>query len=99
MYDIEAVNGVSKMCFLFLSIPKLQQRNRWSLVMDFIPSFIIDVFSYPVIKNSRLKSPAWRLFTQPSIQTQIEKKISKLRVTGLLCGEFTGVRWISRTIG
>ena len=73
MYDIEAVNGVSKMSFLFLSIPKLQQRNRWSLVMDFIPSFIMDVISYPVIKNGRLKSPASRLFTQPSIQTQIKK--------------------------
>ena len=27
------------------------------------------------------------------------KKTSKLRVTGLLCGEFTGDRWIPRTIG
>ena len=27
------------------------------------------------------------------------KKTSKLRVTGLLCGEFTGDRWIPRTNG
>ena len=34
-----------------------------------------------------------RLFRRKS------KKTSKLRVTGLLCGKFTGDRWISRTNG
>ena len=41
----------------------------------------------------RLKSPASRLFTQPSIQAQIKENIKAPR-HWLLCGEFTGDRWI-----
>ena len=38
----------------------------------------------------RLKLPAFPLFTQPFIRVQI-KKISKLRVTGLCAGNYTGI--------
>ena len=44
----------------------------------------------------RLKSPASWLFTQPFIQTQIEKNTKRPRHWPL-CGEFTGGRWIPRT--
>ena len=37
----------------------------------------------------RLKSPAWRLFTQPFIQTQIKENIKAPRHWPL-CGDFTG---------
>ena len=86
MYAIKEVNGVSKIFSLFLSIPKLQQRSRWSLGMDFIPRFIMDVILYPVIKDGRLKSPASRLFTQPSIQTQINENIKAPRHWPLVRG-------------
>ena len=46
----------------------------------------------------RLKSPASRLFTQPSIQAQIKENIKTPRHWPL-CGEFTGDRWIPRTNG
>ena len=45
----------------------------------------------------RLKSPAWRVFTQPSIQGQI--KVNKAPRHWPSCGEFTGDRWIPRTKG
>ena len=41
----------------------------------------------------RLKSPASRLLTQPFIQAQIKENIKAPR-HWLLCGEFTGDRWI-----
>ena len=41
----------------------------------------------------RLKSPASPLFTQPFIQVQIKENI-KAPQHWLLCGEFTGDRWI-----
>ena len=43
-------------------------------------------------------SPASRLFTQTFIQTQIKENIKAPR-HWLLCGEFTGARWIPRTNG
>ena len=45
-----------------------------------------------------LKSPASRLFIQPFIRRR-SKKTSKLRVTDLFWGEFTGDRWIPLTMG
>ena len=46
----------------------------------------------------RLKSQASRLFSQPFIQPQIKENIKAPRHWPL-CGEFTGRRWIPRTIG
>ena len=46
----------------------------------------------------RLKSPASRFFTQPSIQTQIKESIKAPRHWPF-CGEFTVDRWIPRAIG
>ena len=46
----------------------------------------------------RLKSSAWRLFTQPFIRAQIRENIKALRLWPLW-GEFTGDRWIPRTKG
>ena len=46
----------------------------------------------------RLKSPASRLFTQSYIQTGIKENFKAPR-HWLLCGEFTGDRWIPRTNG
>ena len=40
----------------------------------------------------RLKSPAWRLFTQPFIQAEIKENIKTPRHWPL-CGEFAGHRW------
>ena len=45
-----------------------------------------------------LKSPASGLFAQPFIQAQINENI-KAPHHWLLCGEFTGDRWFSRTKG
>ena len=45
----------------------------------------------------RLKSPALRVFTQPFIQAQIKENIKAPRYWPL-CGEFTGDRWIPRTM-
>ena len=45
-----------------------------------------------------LKSPAFRLFTQPFIQEQIEEKHQSPALLPL-CGEFNGDRWIPRTNG
>ena len=44
----------------------------------------------------RFKSPASRLFTQSFIQAQIKETIKAPR-HWLLCGKFTGDRWIPRT--
>ena len=49
-------------------------------------------------RDSVLKSPASRLFTQPIIQTQIKGNIKAPR-HWTFCGEFTGDRWIPRTNG
>ena len=46
----------------------------------------------------RLKSPASRLFTQPSIPTQIKENIKYPRPWPF-CGEFDVDRWIPRTKG
>ena len=46
----------------------------------------------------RLKSPAYRLISQPFVQVQINENIKILRHWPLW-GEFTGDRWISRTKG
>ena len=46
-----------------------------------------------IMARYRLKSPAWRLFTQPFIQTQIKENIKAPRHWPL-CGEFTGDWWI-----
>ena len=46
----------------------------------------------------RLKSPASRLFTQPSTQAQIKENIKAPRHWPLW-GEFTGDRWMFRTKG
>ena len=46
----------------------------------------------------RLKSPASRLFTQSFIRAQIKENIKAPR-HWLLCGEFTGDRWIPRANG
>ena len=46
----------------------------------------------------RLKSPASRLFIQPSIQAQIKENIKAPRHWPFL-GEFTSDRWIPRTNG
>ena len=43
-------------------------------------------------------TPAWRLFTQAFIQTQIKENIKAPRHWPM-CGEFTGDRWIPRTNG
>ena len=54
-------------------------------------SFMFNIMSYSTLQwpRLRLKSPAWRLFTQPFIQAQIKGNIKAPR-HWLLCGEFTG---------
>ena len=52
----------------------------------------------PQWAQCRLKSPASWLFTQPFIQAQIKETIKASRHWSL-CGEFTGHRWMSRTMG
>ena len=64
-----------------------------------IPQKPLDVIHYgDVIMSTRLKSPAFRLFTQPFVQVQIKENIKAPRHWPL-CGEFTGDRWIPRTKG
>ena len=51
-----------------------------------------------VMDTLRLKSPPSTLFTQPFIRVQIKENIKAPR-RWPLCGEFTGDRWIPRTMG
>ena len=79
--------------------------------MDVMNQPIFDTLSVPHFKKPSihysdvklgarwcLKSPASRLFIQPSIQAQIKENIKAPRRWPLY-GEFTGDRWIPRTNG
>ena len=66
------------------------------LYIDFSGTGIFQEF-YLISYLKSLKSPASPLFTQPFIQAQIKENIKAPRHWPL-CGEFTGNRWIPRTI-
>ena len=71
--------------------------TRWRHDMEMLSALLaITVTSWWV--RWRLKPPASRLFTQPFIRAQIIENI-KAPCHWLLCGEFTGNRWIPRTKG
>ena len=74
MYESSGTHAVCTIAFsLILNNGCRSQSN--SLLMTVTPQWA----------RERLKSPAWRLFTQPFVQVQIKENI-ELRVTGLCAG-------------
>ena len=71
---------------------------KQSCLFDVVVFVMLSIILMSYWARWRLKSPASRLFTQPSIQAQIKENIKAPR-HWTLCGEFTGDRWIPRTKG